>query len=125
MATTLERSTHRHWEDWFSVGAGVLIMISPWVAGGTNSDTVVTNAFMIGLGVVAVAILELTELDRWEEWLEMLLGLWLIAAPWILGYSDISSLTAMHVALGVFVALLACLTLWQDRSGIPPVHRAG
>ncbi len=123
MATTLELSTHRRWEDWLSVGVSILIVISPAVAGGADSEFAVLNAFVVGLALASIAGLELTVLQRWEEWVELLLGLWLAAAPWVLGYSNLSSLTAMHVALGALVALLACVELWQDRRGIPPVRQ--
>ncbi len=123
MAMTLEPSTHRHWEDWLSIGVGILVAISPAVAGGADSEFAVLNAFVIGLALASIAGLELTVLQRWEEWVELLLGLWLAAAPWVLGYSNLSSLTAMHVALGALVALLACVELWQDRRGIPPVRQ--
>ena len=123
MTTTLERSTHLHLEDWLSAGVGCLIIISPWIAGGSDSQFAVLNAFVVGLAVISVAGLELSALQRWEEWIELALGLWLTASPWMLGYNNLSSLTAMHVALGIMVAMLACFELWQDRSGIPPVRR--
>ena len=123
MATTLERPTHMHLEDWLSAGVGCLIIVSPWIAGGSDLQFAVLNAFVVGLAVVSVAGLELSALQRWEEWIELALGLWLAASPWIFGYSYLSSLTATHVAFGIMVALLACFELWQDRSGIPPVRR--
>jgi hypothetical protein len=124
MAKILKRSTHMHWEDWLSVCAGCVIVISPGVAGAIDSEFAVINAVVIGILVLSVGGLELgNALQRWEEWIELALGLWLAASPWALGYSDLSPFTAMHAALGFFVALLACFELWQDRSGIPPVRR--
>jgi hypothetical protein len=38
-----------------------------------------------------------------------------VVSPWVLGYSGLGTLTAMHVILGVLVAALALLELWQDR----------
>jgi hypothetical protein len=124
MAKILKRSTHMHWEDWLSVGAGCVIVISPWLAGAADSEFAVLNAIVIGLLVLSVGGLELGDaLQRWEEWIELALGLWLAASPWVLGYNRLSSMTATHVALGGVVAMLACFELWQDRSGIPPVRR--
>lgn len=124
MAKILKRSTHMHWEDWLSVGAGCVIVISPWLAGAADSEFAVLNAIVIGLLVLSVGGLELGDaLQRWEEWIELALGLWLAASPWVLGYNHLSSLTIMDVALGGVVAMLACFELWQDRSGIPPVRR--
>ena len=46
-----------------------------------------------------------------DEWLKAALGLWLIAAPWILGFAHAS---AMHVsiAMGVAITFFALLELW-------------
>ena len=123
MATRL--GAHRHLEDWLSAVVGCLIIISPWVAGGSDSQFAVLNALVVGLAVISVALLELSALQRWEEWIELALGLWLTASPSTFGYERLGSLTAMHVVFGIVVAMLACFELWQDRRGIPPVRRIG
>ena len=41
-------------------------------------------------------------------------GLWLIASPYIFGYSDDGMLRFWHTSLGGLVVLLAALQLWQD-----------
>jgi hypothetical protein len=45
---------------------------------------------------------------------EMALGLWLIASPYIFGYSGDGMLRFYHSSLGGVVVLLAALQLWQD-----------
>lgn len=126
MAPTLKRSTHMHWEDWLLVGVGCVVVIYPWVAAAANSEFAVLNAVVIGLMVLSVAGLELGDaLQRWEEWVELALGAWLVASPWVLGYNHLTAVTTMHVVFGVVVAVLACFELCQDRGGIPPVRRIG
>ena len=51
-------------------------------------------------------------LQRWEEVVGLLAGLWLIASPYVLGYSG--TLGIWHLGLGGLVLLLAALQLWQD-----------
>lgn len=116
MAITLNLSTHRRWEDWVQVGLGILLIISPWlVQQGTGSQSVILNCVVVGLAVGCLAGLELAVLGTWEEWLEGALGLWMIAAPWALGYNaEFGVLTATHVALGGVIVVLAGLELWQD-----------
>jgi hypothetical protein len=53
-------------------------------------------------------------LQRWEEICQLVLGLWLIASPYVLGYSAAGSLRFWHSTLGGLVILLAALELWQD-----------
>jgi hypothetical protein len=53
-------------------------------------------------------------LQRWEEVATILAGLWLIASPYIFGYSHDGLLRFWHSSLGGLVVLLAALQLWQD-----------
>jgi hypothetical protein len=58
--------------------------------------------------------MEYIALQRWEEAGEMALGLWLVASPYVFGYSGDGALRFWHASLGGFVILLAALKLWQD-----------
>ena len=110
--------THRTWEDWCGMLLGLMIALSPWFPTepdhGTDAERgfVILNAFAVGILVFGVAQLEYVALQRWEEVAELLAGLWLIASPYVLGYSG--TLAIWHISLGGLVALLAALQLWQD-----------
>jgi O-antigen/teichoic acid export membrane protein len=91
-------NVHRTWEDWVSMVLGVLIGLSPWLA-GQQGDQIV---------------LELAGLQRWEESGEIACGLWLIVSPFIFGYAEAGTLRYWHFVLGALVALLAMVELWQD-----------
>jgi hypothetical protein len=55
------------------------------------------------------------DLRRWEESLELLFGLWLMASPFVFGYAGGSEMLMIwHLAIGGIVVLLAILELWQD-----------
>ena len=87
-------STHRPWEDWFGMLLGVLIVVSPWFPFQTHEiiDTersiMILNTFVIGMLVFGLAQLEYVALQRWEEVGAIVLGCWLIASPFLFGYSD-------------------------------------
>jgi SPW repeat len=114
MALQRTLSSHRAWEDWASMGLGLVIVISPWLAQTPDTQVATVNAMTVGALVIFIGALELQFIRRWEEWAEFALGIWLVIAPWVLGYSQLGTLTAMHVVLGVLVAALALLELWQD-----------
>lgn len=110
-------STHRSWEDWAMMGFGALIVISPWLAPGDASafsQIIVLNAVVVGLLVCALAALEMLALERWEEAIGFICGIWLIAAPVILGYAGSGTLRFWHFGLGALVALFAAMEFWQD-----------
>src|SRR5438552_14338133 len=114
-------STHRPWEDWFGMLLGVLIVVSPWfplqpaheVMDGERS-VIILNTFVVGMLVFGLAQLEYVALQRWEEVGEIILGMWLIASPFLFGYSGDQMLQVWHAILGGLVALLGVLELWQD-----------
>ena len=114
-------NTHRPWEDWVGMLLGVLIMVSPWFPMQAGHDVVdadrsylILNAFVVGMLVLGLAQLEYVALQRWEEGAAIVLGLWLMASPFMFGYSGDTILTVWQAVLGGLVALLGALQLWQD-----------
>ena len=114
MAGTQIFGFHRNWEDWLSMALGVVIGLSPWLSGEQGQTAVHWNAVVLGAVVIALGALELSGLQRWEEALEMLSGLWLVASPFVFGYAGTGTLRIWHFVLGAVVVLLAALELWQD-----------
>jgi hypothetical protein len=111
--------THRTWEDWGGMLLGALIIASPWFpiqdeTVKAGQQMIILNTVAIGLVVFGLAQLEYVALQRWEEVIAILVGLWLIVSPYVLGYSGEGFLRLYHTSLGVLVALLAALQLWQD-----------
>jgi len=107
-------NVHRTWEDWLGMALGVLIGLSPWIAERPQGELPMLNAIAVGVAVLLLAETELVDLHRWEESLELLCGLWLIASPFVLGYAEVGGLAIWHFALGGIVAVLAVIKLWQD-----------
>jgi hypothetical protein len=106
---------HRTWQDWLALGLGIMIGLAPWVTGETSNWPAVLNAAVIGLLVLILAEIELVKLRRWPEMGELGCGLWQTASPYVFGYAGAGQLRYWHFVLGLLVALLAGLELWQDR----------
>ena len=111
--------THRTWEDWCGMLVGALIVVSPWFpmqdqAAIAGNQTAVLNTIAVGLVVFGVSQLEYVALQRWQEVATILVGLWLIASPSVIGYSGDGFLRVYHTGLGAVVVLLGLLQLWQD-----------
>jgi hypothetical protein len=114
-------NTHRTWEDWCGMLLGLLIALSPWFPAqqshelvAADRSLVILNTITVGIVIFGLAQLQYVALQRWEEVAEILLGLWLIASPYIFGYSGDGLLRFWHSSLGGAVVLLAALQLWQD-----------
>jgi SPW repeat len=114
MSGTQFFKTHRSWEDWISMLIGVLIGFSPWLADQQGDQAVMWNAILIGAVVLVLAQLEYVSLQRWEEIGGIIVGLWLIASPFIFGYAEAGPLRYWHFGFGAIIVLLAAWALWQD-----------
>ncbi|MEO3428596.1 SPW repeat protein [Pelagibius sp. CAU 1746] len=104
---------HRGWEDFCSAGCGLLIVLSPILGTGDAVAAVSISAGLAGVLITMLALLEVMQLQRWEEVLEFACGLWVVVSPLVFGYGG--TLRLAHFLLGATVAALALLELWQDR----------
>lgn len=99
--------------DCYSGLLGIFLTASPWLFAYASErariDIWVSGAAITLLSIAAVVIFAV-----WEEWLNLALGLWLMASPFVL---DFVHTRAMHVTigLGAVVTFLAALELWLVR----------
>lgn len=114
MATFVKPFVYRHWQDWADVLLGIVVLISPWILNFTHAAAPTWNAVIVGAAIVAISVLAIRHLEPWEEWLNVALGLWLIVAPWVLGYGEANNAVASHVGLGLLITLLAASEIWEE-----------
>ena len=94
---------------------GTILFFSPWLFSlslGTPRQT----AAIAGLLIAVLSIAALTAFAVWEEWLNLIVGLWLIASPWLFGFQD-SDAMMVDVVIGAVVAALAALEAWMVHAG--------
>ena len=106
--------THAAWEDWLGAGLGLVIALTPNFVSEAVNKGVQLNTVLIGFLILLVALVERVRLHHWEEVVEIVLGAWVIALPFIYGYAGIGMLRYWHFALGGIVVLLDLHELWQD-----------
>ena len=101
--------------DVYNLSLAVFLFVSPWLFayanGAARFDFWASSTLIAVLSAAAIVAF-----FDWEEWLNLLLGIWLISAPWLLGYAHTG---AMHVSIGVgvIVAYLAGLRIWLAHYG--------
>jgi hypothetical protein len=96
---------------------GAILFVSPWIFGfapGAESQ----NAMISGIVIAVLSVAALAAFAVWEEWLNLIVGLWVIVSPWILGFAGATAMT-VHVVIGILVALLAAVELWVLHQGPP------
>ncbi len=117
MTRAFSLKEHHSWEDWLGVGLGALLIVSPWLIGGTTDPMVSFSAVAMGMLVMVLAAMEFLDRQYWEETAEIAAGAWVMASPFVYGYIN-SGLGYTHFAIGAVVALLAVLELSQAHT--PP-----
>jgi len=95
--------------------AAAFLFASPWLLGFAGEQTASWNAWISGLLIGGLALAAVVELQEWEEWINLLLGLWVTVAPWLLGFAGVAYAMWTHVGVGLVVAILAAVELWLIR----------
>ncbi|RXH16902.1 SPW repeat protein [Bradyrhizobium guangzhouense] len=88
--------------DVYNLFLAAVLFISPWLFKLTNSqgkiDLWITSAIIVVLSLAAIIAYR-----DWEEWINVLMGVWLIASPWVIGFPHTR---AMHLSIGFGIAIL-------------------
>lgn len=116
------------WQDWANLILAIWLFISPWVLQfgsgvptaqpGTTGGAIdavsnaAWNAWVLAVIVFLVALSAIGRMEFWQEWIALLLGAWIFAAPWALGFIDFNLPKADwdHWIVG---ALIFVLSIWN------------
>jgi len=102
-------------QDWINLILAICLFISPWVIGFSAAIVPAWNAWIVGVLLGALALATLSVFAEWEEWVNVVLGLWLIVSPWLLGFAADTNVMATHVVLGVLVVAASAWAVWDFR----------
>jgi hypothetical protein len=96
--------------DVYNLVLATVLFISPWLFRFTNG-TARIDVWVGAAAIAAISIGAIVAYANWEEWANLLLGLWLVISPWLLGFTHTR---AMHfsIAIGAMVAYFALIELW-------------
>jgi SPW repeat len=98
--------------DVANVLLGAFLFLTPWFYGYASEATASWNAWVSGIVVAGLAVAALAAYAEWEEWLNLLVGLWVAVSPWLVGFSANATAMRLHLAVGALVALVAAVRLW-------------
>lgn len=102
------------WHGWAVFTIGLWLAVSPWLTGYASHPSATANAAVVGL-VLALAAHFDASCDLSLEWLNLGAGLWLVMAPFVVGFDDVPVAAANCVAAGAAVCALAASSLELDR----------
>lgn len=95
--------------DIYSLLLALFLFATPSLFSYGNGNASI-DVWVSSAAVAAVSILTLIAFSNWQEWLNLLLGAWLIISPWVVGFTHT---IAMHYSIGIgtAVAFLAAIEL--------------
>ncbi|MEX2696589.1 SPW repeat protein [Rhizobium mongolense] len=105
-------SNHRTAFDIVNIVAGLGLLITPWLFGFAAETYAAWNAWIVGAAIAVVAVAALYAFYEAEEWINLVLGIWAVVAPWVLGFSAVTAAMWAHVIAGLVVAVLAAGSIW-------------
>ncbi len=91
------------WQDWANLVLGAWLFVAPFFGIGLLHQAAVWNAYAAGIAVVVFAWAALVRPQRWQEWVNLCIGVWLIIAPFALGYAEQSGAMWNHIIVGLLV----------------------
>ncbi|MDQ8699407.1 SPW repeat protein [Hyphomicrobium sp. LHD-15] len=109
------------WQDGVNFLLGVALFLSPFVLGFSTERAPSFNAHIIGALIAILALATILAFQAWEEWINAVLGLWLIVAPWVLGFNGHEAAKLTHVLIGVATLVLAVWAVRDHETGHLPV----
>lgn len=93
----------------FNIIAGIWLIIAPFVLGYANVAAPLWNELIVGALVLVLAAVRVGNPARYTglSWANLVLGLWLIAAPFVLQYWGLGRAMWNEIIMGIIVAALA------------------
>jgi len=109
-ATTMLKWRRESVLDIYNLLLAVVLFASTWFLSRATATTE-ADLWICAAAIGVISIASMLAFAWWEEWINLMLGLWLIVSPWLLGFAHT---TAMHfsIAIGVVVAFMAALEIW-------------
>lgn len=106
---------HKHPQDIANIVLAAVLFISPWVLAFSAEQSASWNAWISAAVIAVLAIGALSFFQEWEEWLNLIAGIWVVVSPWILGFAAITNAMWTHVVIGLLVAAAAAWEIWEVR----------
>src|SRR5262252_4823731 len=102
------------WQDWTSFALGLWLAVSPWIVGYEADHSATGNAAFVGVALALGAHFEIALDELWTEWINLAVGLWLLAAPFLLGFASTASM-GNCIIVGSLICALAASVLHLDK----------
>lgn len=100
---------------------GLWMMVAPWILAYAMVGAATWNSVFSGFALAVLAIARMAVPFRYEVvgWLGFALGLWLLFAPFLLNFYEVSSAMYNSVSFGFIILVLAAWSAVGGRTRAP------
>jgi hypothetical protein len=103
---------------WASAGnvlAGLWLILAPFVLDFEGDDVAVWNHMIVGAAVLVLAAIRAFDPDERESlsWLNVVLGLWMVVSPFLLGHANTGDAQTNSLIAGVAILGLAAFSAYE------------
>jgi hypothetical protein len=94
----------RRWQDGAMLILGLWLVVSPFVLQFSSfTEIAALNSYLLGVGVMVFSAIALARPRMWEEQVNIVLGLWLVLAPFLLGFTTETAALVNHIIVGLLI----------------------
>jgi len=113
----------QRWQDWTNVLLGGWLVLAPLAGVGVTGDAAAINSYVIGSAVVLFAFAAITSAAMWKEYSNLVLGIWLIVAPFALGFTNLAGPMWNQIVAGFAIGGVALAVILQK--SMPTIGHGG
>lgn len=105
--------------EWINGALAMILFVSPWALGFADTVAAAWTAWVTGVVLAVLVVAAVLRFAEWEVWAAMLVGLWLIMSPWVVGFTSTTAAQWTHLVIGILVAAIAAWEVWSVRHQNP------
>lgn len=95
----------RRWQDWLNLLLGLWLIAIPFLGTHALLSTSAWVGYIAGALIAGLSARALYRPEEWEEWLNAVIGLSLIAAPFTFGFSNAELVTLNFIVIGLCITI--------------------
>ena len=105
----------KRWQFWANGILGMWMFASPWIlAFSMGGGTAARTAWFLGAAIVLFTGLAVYLPKTWDEAINIVLGICLLASPWALSYTDQTRATTNAATIGLLVTAFGIWAMLEE-----------
>jgi|GEM_PF-385904 hypothetical protein len=103
---------NQQWQNWVTLILGLWLIIAPFAGFVPAAAPEAVNSYVSGVLIVILSAWALDQPQLWKQWLKVAIGIWLILAPFAIGFTAEIEMMWSHLIAGILVGVAG---LWATQ----------